>query len=102
MEVNLEGQSLHPPLRSRTVELSTISAYVQCARPLEVGSVVTVKIDRGRDRNPLALEAEVVRVGTTAEGRPDGLAVRFLDIGPIEESALEELIASAGRRCPRR
>jgi hypothetical protein len=98
VDLRLKSASLHLPLLSRTVDLSTASAFIRSARPLEVGMTVTVEFDRGRDRNPLAVEAEVVRVGTTAEGRPGGFAVRFLGIGPVEETVIDELIDGARQR----
>lgn len=98
VDLRLKSASLHLPLLSRTVDLSTASAFIRSARPLQVGMTVTVEFDRGRDRNPLAVEAEVVRIGTTAEGRPGGFAVRFLGIGPVEETVIDELIEGARRR----
>jgi hypothetical protein len=57
-----------------------------------MGATVTVSFHRGSDRNPLMLEAEVVRSGTTDGGRQRGIAVRFKDVSEFDESVLNELI----------
>ncbi|EDM78960.1 hypothetical protein PPSIR1_06948 [Plesiocystis pacifica SIR-1] len=44
------------------------------------------------NRNPLMLEAEVVRSGTADGGRQRGIAVRFRDMSDLDESLLSELI----------
>jgi len=98
VDLRLRSPSLHLPLLTRTVDLSTAGAFIRSSRPLERGRTVTVELDRGRGRHPLAVEGEVVRVGTTAEGRAGGFAVRFLAVGPAEESGLREVIASARSR----
>jgi hypothetical protein len=89
---------MHLPFLSRTVDLSTAGAFIRSSQPFERGWTVTVELDRGRERCPLAVEGEVVRVGTTAEGRPGGFAVRFLAVGPAEKSGLREVIAAARKR----
>jgi hypothetical protein len=95
VDLRIKSASLHLPLLARTLDLSTMGAFIRSSRPLDRGKTVTVELDRGQCRNPLAVEGEVVRVGTTAEGRAAGFAVRFLGIGPAEESGLREVIANA-------
>lgn len=77
---------------SRTIDLSSHGAFVRTNRPLPIGAPVTVSFNRGSDRNPLMLEAEVVRSGTADEGRQRGIAVRFKDLSELDESLLNELI----------
>lgn len=77
---------------SRTIDLSSHGAFVRTNRPLPMGAAVTVSFHRGSDRNPLMLEAEVVRSGTTDGGRQRGIAVRFKDVSEFDESVLNELI----------
>lgn len=79
-------------LMSRTIDLSTSGAFVRTNRPLPVGAIVSVAFNRGTDRNPLTLDAEVVRSGTTDGGRQRGIAVRFRDVSDIDEALLADLI----------
>ena len=79
-------------LMSRTIDLSTMGAFVRTNRPLPIGATVTVSFNRGNDRNPLMLEAEVVRSGTTDNGRQRGIAIRFTDLSDLDEALLGELI----------
>ena len=98
VDLRVKSPCMHLPLLSRTVDLSTTGAFIRSSQPLERGRTVTVELDRGRERDPLMVEGEVVRVGTTAEGRAGGFAVRFLAVGPAEESGLREVIAIARKR----
>jgi len=79
-------------LMSRTIDLSSHGAFVRTNRPLPMGAPVTVSFNRGSDRNPLMLEAEVVRSGTADGGRQRGIAVRFTDLSDLDETLLNELI----------
>jgi len=79
-------------LTVQTLDLSGHGAFVRTARPLPVGSAVQVALRRGAQRNPLVLDAEVVRVGTQREGRAPGLGLRFTDVTAVDEASLQALI----------
>ena len=64
-------------------------------RPLPIGARVKVAFSRGRQRNPLTLDAEVVRTGAADEGRSNGIALVFVDVSDIDESLLAEIITRA-------
>jgi len=98
VDLRIKSPCMHLPLLTRTVDLSTAGAFIRASRPLERGKTVTLELDRGRERAPLTVEGEVVRVGTTAEGRAGGFAVRFLAVRPSEDSGLREVIAIARKR----
>lgn len=98
VDLRLKASSLSLPLSSRTVDISSHDAFIRSPKQLSVGAVVTVELDRGPLRNPLTLEAEVVRIGNTHEGRPSGFAVRFRDVGELEENLLQDLIDEASSR----
>ena len=83
-------------VRSRTFDLSNGGAYVCTNQTIPIGAEVTVLLDRGANRNPLTLDAEVVRVGTPAEGRSRGFAIRFTKVTALDQAALAELINSIG------
>ena len=82
-------------LAVQTLDLSGHGAFVRTARPLPVGSAVQVVLRRGAQRNPLVLDAEVVRVGTQREGRAPGLGLRFTGVTAIDEASLQALIDRA-------
>lgn len=84
-----------PTLHGRLMDLSSGGAFVRTARPLPIGTDVHIALDRGHQRNPLVLEAEVVRVGTHAEGRAPGIGLRFNGLTPLDEGLLRSLIAQA-------
>ncbi|MCA9681504.1 MAG: PilZ domain-containing protein [Myxococcales bacterium] len=92
IELKLHAPDHHYMLMSRTIDLSTSGAFVRTNRPLPVGAIVTVAFNRGTDRNPLMLEAEVVRSGTADGGRQRGIAVQFRDLTEMDESLLADLI----------
>jgi len=92
IEVKLHAPDHHYMLMSRTIDLSTMGAFVRTNRPLPIGALVTVSFNRGNDRNPLMLEAEVVRSGTADGGRQRGIAIRFVDLSDLDEVLLAELI----------
>jgi len=95
LELKLLAPEQHLILVSRTVELSTTGAFVRTSRALPIGSRVRVAFQRGAHRNPLTLDAEVVRVGTADGGRQIGIAVRFLDVTQLDEALLSEIISRA-------
>lgn len=76
----------------QTLDLSSHGAFVRSARSLPIGSEVRVALHRGAQRNPLVLDAEVVRVGTPREGRWPGLGLRFTGLTEIDEASLRALI----------
>jgi len=89
-------------LAVQTLDLSGHGTFVRSARPLPVGSAVQIVLQRGAQRNPLVLSAEVVRIGTHQEGRAPGLGLRFTDVTAIDEASLQALIdhsdgSSSGR-----
>jgi hypothetical protein len=93
IEVKLHAPEHHYMLMSRTIDLSTSGAFVRTNRPLPIGAPVTVSFNRGSDRNPLMLDAEVVRSGTADGGRQRGIAIRFTDLSDLDEMLLSELIS---------
>ena len=93
IEIKLHAPEHHYMLMSRTIDLSTNGAFVRTNRPLPIGAPVTVSFNRGNDRNPLMLDAEVVRSGTADGGRQRGIAVRFTDLSDLDEMLLSELIS---------
>lgn len=82
-----------PSLNVQTLDLSSHGAFVRTPRSLPVGSELHVALHRGAQRNPLVLDAEVVRVGTQREGRAPGLGLRFRGLTDIDEATLRALIA---------
>lgn len=81
-------------LSVHTLDLSSHGAFVRTTRQLPVGSEVRVALRRGAQRNPLVLDAQVVRVGTQREGRSPGLGLRFTGLTAIDEASLRALIDS--------
>lgn len=85
-------------IRARTVDLSSAGALVHGAGPVRVGQAVQVEVSRGKSRNPLTLQAEVVRISTPDEHRKQhGVALRFVDISELDETILQGIIAAARR-----
>ncbi|TPV95030.1 MAG: hypothetical protein B7733_12100 [Myxococcales bacterium FL481] len=82
---------------SRTINLSPHGAFVRTSRPLPVGTRLQVALYRGEHRNPLTLEAVVVRAHPDDAGRARGMAVKFTDLTPLDENIVAELIRRA--RC---
>lgn len=83
-------------LTARTVDLSTVGALVHGAAALRPGETVRVEVSRGALRNPLALEAEVVRISEPSEHRRQhAVAVRFTEVSPLDEAVLQSIIAGA-------
>ena len=83
-------------LRARTLDLSTHGALLHGTCPLEVGARVQLEVVRGEARNPLRLQAQVVRLAQpAARRRHHGIAVRFIDVSALDEAVLESIIARA-------
>ncbi len=88
-------------LHARTLDLSTGGALLHGVCKAEVGSPVRVEIGRGPARNPLALGAIVVRLHAPIPAAPHatqgnhGVAVRFHDLSPLDETLLARIIKDA-------
>lgn len=95
IELKLHAPEHHFMLLSRTVNLSSHGAFVRTNRALPLGSSVTVAFQRGAQRNPLSLTAEVVRAGSADGGRSPGIALRFVGMSALDESLLNEIIDRA-------
>lgn len=88
-------------LRARTIDLSPAGALVHGSGPLRVGQAVEVEVARGQARNPLTLQAEVVRIATPDQRRRQhGVALRFVEVSRIDEAIIEGIIASARGQVP--
>ena len=92
VELKLEAPEQRVMMVSRTVDLSSHGAFVRTNRALPIGAKVQVAFTRGSERNPLALDGEVVRSGQTDGGRLTGIAIRFKDLTDLDEALLNELI----------
>ncbi|MBZ5713329.1 PilZ domain-containing protein [Nannocystis pusilla] len=83
------------PIRGQTMDLSAGGAFVTTARAVAVGTPVRLTMHRGAAKNPLVLDAEVVRVGGTREGRFAGLGLRFVGLSQLEATLLQAMLGSA-------
>lgn len=97
VELKLHAPDLHFVLLSRTVDMSSNGAFVRSSRPLPVGAAVTVQLERGEAKHPLTLEAKVIRIGTSQEGRSGGIGLSFANLTHLDEALLDEIIQHAGR-----
>lgn len=97
VRIHIDTQLTAPgcTLRGHTLDLSAGGAFVQTPRPIPVGTGVRLALGRGAARNPLVLDAEVVRVGDTREGRLAGLGVRFIGLTALETGLLQAMLAAA-------
>jgi hypothetical protein len=83
-------------LRARTLDLSTAGALLHGCCSLQVGQPVRLSVVRGTARNPLELDAEVVRIAEPNQRRRHhGVAIRFTNLSPLEETLLKSIIAQA-------
>lgn len=92
VELKLHAPEHRLVLLSRTVDLSSSGAFIRTSRRLPEGAEVIVAFQRGKQRNPLTLTADVVRAGLADGGRSSGIALRFRDTNDLDESLLRELI----------
>src|SRR5262245_24941519 len=79
---------LHTPsgvVNGTTVDMSTEGAFISTPRQPQVGTGVRLSLGRGPARNPLVLQAEVVRIGNQREGRFAGVGLRFLEMTALDE-----------------
>ncbi len=101
-QLSIETQLYHdngPPLMTYTVDLSPHGAFVRLTQPFPVGTPVRVALHRGPARNPLVLDAVVVRVGTPRQGHALGVGLSFQALTPIDEASIRGLMAEVGA-CP--
>lgn len=91
IQLNAKVSTPQGAVRGRTLDLSAGGAFFSTPRALAIGTRVRLTLDRGDDRNPLELPAEVVRIGDTAQGRFAGLGLRFRDLDAIEIALLESM-----------
>ncbi len=88
-------------LSARTLDLSTGGALLHGVCKAEVGQSVRIEVSRGAARNPLSLGATVVRLQAPTPASPEalpgnhGIAIRFNDLSPIDETVLASLIKRA-------
>ncbi len=82
-------------LLSHTLDLSREGAFIRSNKPLPIGSRVRLAFHRGSQREPLRLEAEVVRIGTFEEGASPGIALKFCHLEAADERRLMSLIELA-------
>jgi c-di-GMP-binding flagellar brake protein YcgR len=83
-------------LQARTMDLSTTGALLHGSVPLPIGETVHVEMARGEARNPLRLDAEVVRISEPkARRRHHGVAVRFTNISDLDATLIDSIIAQA-------
>lgn len=92
VELKLHSPEHRLVLLSRTVDLSSSGAFIRTSRKLPEGAQVVVAFQRGKQRNPLTLSADVVRAGLADGGRSTGIALRFKDTSELDESLLRDLI----------
>ncbi len=97
VRIHIDTQLTAPggSFRGHTLDLSASGAFVQTPRPIPVGTGVRLALGRGAAKNPLVLDAEVVRVGDTREGRLAGLGLRFVGLTAIETGLLQAMLAAA-------
>lgn len=80
-------------LPCRTLDLSESGALLHGAAPLSIGQTVRLEVSRGGARNPLVLEAEVVRIETPETGpRRHVIAIRFAERDAADRAALAALL----------
>ena len=92
VEVKLHAPEHHFVLLSRTLDNSPHGAFVRTSSPLPAGTHVRISFQRGESRNPLTLEARVVRSGLGDAGRVSGIALQFVELSQLDETILGELI----------
>lgn len=94
--LTMYGRDRRLLIRARTVDLSCAGALVHGAGQIRVGQSVDIEVPRGDSRNPLTLKAQVVRISTPTEHRRQhNVALRFIDLSPLDEAILKSIIAAA-------
>ena len=83
-------------LSARTLDVSMSGALLHGTARVDLGQQVRVEVSRGGTRNPLVLDAEVVRIETPTPGlRRHVLALRWLARDPGDAAAIASLLKSA-------
>ena len=83
-------------LSARSLDVSMSGALLHGTARVECGQTVRVEVSRGGNRNPLVLDAEVVRIETPMPGlRRHVLALRWLARGPADAAAIAALLRAA-------
>ncbi len=95
VELKLLAPAQHVMLLSHTLDISREGAFVRSNKPLPVGSRVRLAFHRGSQREPLRVEAEVVRIGTFEQSSSPGIALRFCQLSSDDERRLMSLIDQA-------
>lgn len=95
VELKLLAPDQHVMLLSHTLDLSREGAFVRSNKPLPIGSRVRLAFHRGTQREPLRVEAEVVRVGTFEQTTSPGIALKFRPLEESDERRLLSLIEQA-------
>jgi c-di-GMP-binding flagellar brake protein YcgR len=81
-------------LRARTIDLSAFGALLHGGTSIVVGDHVQLEVGRGEAKNPLRLDAEVVRVTTPAASRRQhSIALRFREVSELDAAILRSIIA---------
>lgn len=84
----------------RMTNLSRGGLFVATTHLLDIGTHVTLSLNVGPDAERLEVPAEVVshNVGPHFETGPPGMGLRFLDMSPGTQSALEDLYDTSLKR----
>jgi hypothetical protein len=83
-------------LSARTLDVSMSGALLHGTARVDLGQTVVVEVSRGGNRNPLVLDAEVVRIETPMPGlRRHVVAVRWLAQHPGDAAAIASLVNNA-------
>ncbi|MBL4684205.1 MAG: PilZ domain-containing protein [Nannocystaceae bacterium] len=78
------------------MDLSPAGALLHGNPAVQVGQEVRVEVPRGASRNPLSLQAEIVRIATpNVHRRQHGVALRFTDVNEIDAAVLRGIIDRA-------
>ena len=84
-------------LSARTLDVSMSGALLHGTARVDLGQQVRVEVSRGGNRNPLVLDAEVVRIETPTPGlRRHVVALRWLATDAAGEAAIASLLSRAG------
>ena len=81
-------------MEGKTLNFSTLSAFISCSKPLKLNEVFDMTIDAPNRR--LSVNAEVVWSnihGSDDEITPRGMGVRFLNIENEDQQFIDKVIA---------
>lgn len=95
LDLELVAPEVSASTPSRTINLSSQGAFVRTSRPLPVGTRLKVAFSRGELRNPLTLDAVVVRAIHEQNGSARGMALQFTDVTELDENIVSDLIQRA-------